>query len=75
MVYRTMLALGLQFTGRWMSRGVAYRTVHALGLQFTGSATPLDVHLTSRPSTVLAVIEGLGTRLPGNHTELVWSHS
>jgi len=51
---------------------VAYHAVHALVLQFTRSATPPDVHLTSflcrsftRPSTVsmLAVIEGLGTRL------------
>ena len=55
---------------------MAYCAVHALGLQFTGSATPPDVILCkSFTSTVLAVIEDLGMRLPGNHTELVRSHS
>ena len=54
--------------------GMAYCTMHALALQFTRSATLPDVHLNvilrrsfTRPSTALAVIEGLGTRLAFNH--------
>ena len=37
--------------------------MHALALQFTRSATPPYIHLTSF-YIVLAVIGGLGTRLP-----------
>ena len=50
---------------------MAYRGVHTLALHFTGSATLPNIYLTSfyvyrsftRPSTMLAMIEGLETRL------------
>ena len=46
---------------------MAYHIMHALALQFTGSARcPPDVILRrsfTRPSTALAVIEGLGMSL------------
>ena len=57
---------------------MAYRTVHALALQFTGSATPPDVILCrsfTRPSTLLAVIEDLETRLSKTDLSSLEFHS